>query len=230
MWSNAEIGRATRENLPNKEFNQPLTKKSRTHDSDNVHSECRVTRVVHILGRKYPLTDTFYKYLDIEVRIGGSCDVELAIGDSRGNEIKFSMDTWKDLLRKRHNILQIFADTSETSSEPISINDVTVKFRQLNDVKLARLSNSTVSMFMSEKTVQKLFGFEYCIDHMYSWLSEILYLVESKYNRFIEIIQNAEIKDYAKAIVESENFERHSLIDSELLALGLDVMLEYSYQ
>ncbi|XP_053985485.1 uncharacterized protein LOC128879935 [Hylaeus volcanicus] len=178
MWSNAEIARATRENLPNKEFNQPLTKNSRTHDGDNVHSERRVTRVVRILGRRYPLTDTFYKYLDIGVQIGGSCDVELAIGDSRGNEIKFSMDTWKDLLRKRHNILQIFADTPGTSSEPISINDVTVKLRQLNDVKLAKLSDSTVSMFMSEKTVQKLFAFEYCIDHMYSWLSENLYLVE----------------------------------------------------
>ncbi|XP_053985487.1 uncharacterized protein LOC128879937 [Hylaeus volcanicus] len=175
MWSNAEIARATRENLPNKEFNQPLTKKSRTDslvsDSDNVHTERRVTRVVRILGRRYPLTDTFYKYLDIGVRIGGSCDVELAIGD----------------VETKLNFLWIRGKISYERGITFCRFVLILKLRQLNDVKLANLSNSTVSMFMSEKTVQKLFAFEYCIDHMYSWLSENLYLVESKYKKFIEI-------------------------------------------
>lgn len=167
------------------------------------------------------MTNTFYKYLDIGVRIGGSCHVELAIGDNHGNEIQLSMATWKEFLRKKEDIMRNIVN----SGNAVYVGDITVEFCRLNDyVKLAKLSNLTKCIQITQKTMRKLFDLEYCIDHMYSWLSENLYSVQTKYYKFMEIISNVN-GDFAKAIVENEDFERNSLIDTELLALGLDVML-----
>lgn len=175
---------------------------------------------MRILGRRYPLTDTFYKYLDIGVRIGSCCHVELALGDTHGNEIQFSMAVWKDFLRNREDILRNFAN----SGNAVRVGDINVEFCQFNGIKLAKLSNSAKCIQITKKTMTRLFDLEYCIDHMYSWLSENLNSVQSKYCKFMQIISTV-TDDFAKAILEHADFECHSLIDTELLALGLDVML-----
>ncbi|KYN27420.1 hypothetical protein ALC57_03192 [Trachymyrmex cornetzi] len=42
---------------------------------------------VRILGRKYALTRTGYKFLEIDINVGPPSYVEIAIGDNRGNEL-----------------------------------------------------------------------------------------------------------------------------------------------
>ncbi|EZA52004.1 hypothetical protein X777_09438 [Ooceraea biroi] len=58
-------------------------------------------RAVHILGRRYALTATGYKYLDIGINVGSPSYVEIAIGDHRGNELILSLETWKGLYEQQ---------------------------------------------------------------------------------------------------------------------------------
>ena len=50
-------------------------------------------RVVRILGRKYALTRTGYKFLEIGINVGPPSYVEIPIGDNRGNELILSIET-----------------------------------------------------------------------------------------------------------------------------------------
>ncbi|KYN14617.1 hypothetical protein ALC57_13172, partial [Trachymyrmex cornetzi] len=52
---------------------------------------------VRILGRKYALTRTGYKFLEIGINVSPPSYVEIAIGDNRGNELILSLETWKGL-------------------------------------------------------------------------------------------------------------------------------------
>ena len=83
-------------------------------------------------------------------------------------------------------------------------------------------------MYMAEATIHQMFKYDSCIDHMFLWLSEILNSVSSKYASFVDIIRTATTStaDYEKLISESEYFEPHSLLDCELLALGLDSLID----
>ncbi|KAL6417113.1 hypothetical protein ACFW04_014676 [Cataglyphis niger] len=60
---------------------------SRRADIKTISSETR--RAVRILGRRYALTPTFYKYLEIEINVGATSYVQLVLGDNRGNQIFF---------------------------------------------------------------------------------------------------------------------------------------------
>ena len=74
--------------------------------------------------------------------------------------------------------------------------------------------------------MRKLFAYEHCIDHMFTWLTENMYAVASKYTAFVNVLRSATAPtDYVKLISESDHFEQHSLIDCELLVLGLQSML-----
>jgi len=41
----------------------------------------------HILGRRFALTTTSYKYVDVEINVGPMSSVEIIIDDNRGNQI-----------------------------------------------------------------------------------------------------------------------------------------------
>ena len=47
---------------------------------------------VRILGRKYALTRTGYKLLDIDINIDPSSYMEIAIENNRGNELILSIE------------------------------------------------------------------------------------------------------------------------------------------
>ncbi|KYM84754.1 hypothetical protein ALC53_05067 [Atta colombica] len=63
---------------------------------------------VHLLSRRYDLTTTGYKYLEIEISAGPPNYVEIAQGN-RGHELSLSLETWKrwkDPLRAAMEYLQ----------------------------------------------------------------------------------------------------------------------------
>jgi len=58
-------------------------------------------RVVCILDRRYPLTATGYKFLEIGINVGPPSYVEIAIEDHRGNELILSPETWNGLYEQQ---------------------------------------------------------------------------------------------------------------------------------
>ncbi|KMQ91625.1 hypothetical protein RF55_8480 [Lasius niger] len=64
-------------------------------------------RAIRILGRRYALTPTSYKYLEIGISVGITSYVELALGDNRGNQIILPIETWKSQMQKRADIEQL---------------------------------------------------------------------------------------------------------------------------
>ncbi|KYN10283.1 hypothetical protein ALC57_17580, partial [Trachymyrmex cornetzi] len=74
----------------------------------NWRSQCQkkcinapVHRAVRILGRKYVLTRTGYKFLEIGINVSPPSYVEIAIRNNRGNELTLSIETWKGLYEQR---------------------------------------------------------------------------------------------------------------------------------
>ncbi|KAL6419497.1 hypothetical protein ACFW04_014692 [Cataglyphis niger] len=53
------------------------------------------------LGRRYALTPTSYKYLEIAISVGAVSCVQLVLGDNRGNQVVLPFETWKSLIQKR---------------------------------------------------------------------------------------------------------------------------------
>ncbi|KAL6421660.1 hypothetical protein ACFW04_014477 [Cataglyphis niger] len=71
-------------------------------ECNNVSSESR--RVVRILDRRYALTPTIYKYLEIGISVKAISCVQLILGDNRGNKIVLPFETWKSLMQKLADI------------------------------------------------------------------------------------------------------------------------------
>ncbi|XP_012062899.1 PREDICTED: LOW QUALITY PROTEIN: uncharacterized protein LOC105626202 [Atta cephalotes] len=54
-------------------------------------------RAMRLLSRRYDLTATGYKYLEIGINVSPPSYVEIALGDYRGHELSLSLETWKGL-------------------------------------------------------------------------------------------------------------------------------------
>ena len=182
------------------------------------------------MGRDYPLTLTTYKRIAIGIRIDrdSCCCVEIAIIDNKSNELRFPMSTWKLLLQQEPEILQRFRnDTTPSHQDPIIVDHLRVDFTRINNCPIVKISDGSSTIYMTEATIRQMFKYDRCIDHTFSWLSEILTSVSSKYASFVTIIRAATTPttDCEKLISESEYFEPHSLLDCELLVLCLDSII-----
>ncbi|EGI58597.1 hypothetical protein G5I_13291 [Acromyrmex echinatior] len=58
-------------------------------------------RKMRLLGRRYDLTTTGYKFLEIGINVGPPSYVEIALRDHRGHELLLSLETWKGLYEQR---------------------------------------------------------------------------------------------------------------------------------
>ncbi|XP_076685991.1 uncharacterized protein LOC143377999 [Andrena cerasifolii] len=184
--------------------------------------------IVRILGRDYPLTATAYKRLTIGIRIGMDlCHVEIAIADNKGSELSFSMSTWKLLLQNEVDILQRLRSNATSPQTHIIIDHLRLEFTRMHDDQLIKITDNRVVIYMTEATMCKLFAYNHCIEHMYTWLTENMYSVSSKYATFVDVLRSAIAPtDYVKLISESEHFEQHSLIDCELLACVINHIVD----
>ncbi|XP_018302111.1 uncharacterized protein [Mycetomoellerius zeteki] len=97
-------------------------------------------RAVRLLSRRYDLTNTSYKYLEIGINVGPPSYVEIALGDHRGHELSLSLETWKDLYEQRWNIYKMLRNKYKDNF--ISVGPLTVRVCKLNDVTLVRLDSS----------------------------------------------------------------------------------------
>lgn len=173
-------------------------------------------RSPRILSRRYPLTKTGYKYLDIGINVSTSSHVEIALGDSRGIEIHFTHDVWKAFLNQRNVINNFFNNDEETSK---TIEHITLRFGKINNLKVLRLETSSLYLVMSSNTVYNMFALEYCIDCIIQSLSNITNIVNTKFTRYREIANGA--KDpisFHKMIRENKSFDKNDIIDCELIS------------
>ncbi|KAL6268278.1 hypothetical protein P5V15_001394 [Pogonomyrmex californicus] len=73
-----------------------VKRRKRTLDDD------RPIASIRILERKYSLTNTGYKFLNVCVTLERSSRVNIILGDSHGKEVSMSPDTWRQLVEQRH--------------------------------------------------------------------------------------------------------------------------------
>ena len=178
-----------------------------------------------ILGRRYPLTQTWYKHVEIGISVGPVSYVEIVLADNRGNQMPISYQTWKELMKKRLDIeqLQWFL-----SSLPLRIGELDIAVVKFQDSKVVKFTCRETSLYFKFETLSTLFNLKYCIDNMYSWLCNNTHLVNDKFKNFVNIVKqnNVTQKSYAAQVIsDSDDFNCNSLIDCELLACALpDIM------
>ncbi|XP_067205399.1 uncharacterized protein [Linepithema humile] len=94
-----------------------------------------------ILGRRYYLTKTGYKYLDIGINVSTPSRVEIALGDNHGKELRLSYGVWKELMNQRGIIASFFKnDVDEAPNAPDCINHLLNNVTGMVDVKFAHFS------------------------------------------------------------------------------------------
>ncbi|KYN15057.1 hypothetical protein ALC57_12720 [Trachymyrmex cornetzi] len=176
-----------------------------------IYNWCMERRAVRLLSRRYDLTNTGYKYLEIGINVGSPSYVEIALGDHRGYELSLSLETRKGLYEQRWNIYKMLR--SKYKDNFISVGPLTVRVCTLhNNATLVRLDSSSVRMMMTETTLHRMFEFDGCIDLMFEQLVRLVDTVDAKYTRFSNIASKNAIRD-------NDIFNGHQLVDCELLAL-----------
>ena len=84
-------------------------------------------------------------------------------------------------------------------------------------------------MCMMRKTFEKMIILNDCIIEMHNALYDTLYSVEQKFKEFVTLVRgygdvkvHAEVVQYIK---ESHIYDRNSIIDGELVALGIHAII-----
>ncbi|XP_070151870.1 uncharacterized protein [Polyergus mexicanus] len=187
------------------------------HDAD-----VSIARPLRILGRRYPLTKTAYKHLEISVNVSRPSFVEIVLGDCHGKEISLTPDTWKELLDLRPTLLSHFRsdERDEARPTPIHIGQLTLRFGKLNNLRILRLETPKIRLAVSKNTVVNILNLELCVNRIVASLSGLTTRVDNKLIRFLDIAAGARDKALIPAMIrESDNFDRNDIIDCELQAL-----------
>lgn len=200
----------------------PTTMSTPMPTQDDASSSAQQRRCVRILGRRYPLTITEHKYLEIGINAGFTSYVEIAIGDKRGNEVLFSLETWKGLMEHEQTIQEYYLSKDKKKfTKHLYIGQLKIEFVIFNNMKCIRLELNNVRIIMVESTINCIFKFDKCIDHMYNWLVSYIDNVDRKFRYFSNITLNINNpNDIIDTIQSSEYFNSNDLTDCELLALA----------
>lgn len=164
------------------------------------------------------MTATEFKFLEIGINVGPPSYVEIVIGDHREKQLILSIETWKGLYEQRHNILR--NDSTKDVYNFINVGPLTVRFHTINDTKLVSLESADVRMMMIESTLQRMFDLDPCIDITFDRLARLTGTIDIKYTQFSNIASTVtNPKELANVIRASDAFNKHQLIDCELVAL-----------
>ncbi|XP_072762596.1 uncharacterized protein, partial [Anoplolepis gracilipes] len=177
-------------------------------------------RAIRILSRRYALTTTEFKFLEIGINVGTPSYVEIVIGDHQGKELVLSLETWKGLYEQRRNIHDLLRKDSKDTYNFISVGPLTVRVHTINDTKLISLESLNVRMMMIEPTLHCMFNLDQCIDVTFDRLVRITETVDTKFTQFSNIASTiTDNKEVSNVIRASDAFNKHQLVDCELAAL-----------
>ncbi|XP_071574651.1 uncharacterized protein [Temnothorax nylanderi] len=176
-----------------------------------------------ILQRRFALTSTAYKYLDVGISVGPTSFVELILGDNRGNQIVLPHATWTALIEKRTDIEQLLGSTIGSS---LSIQDAFIELIKMRDVSVVKLTSCNACLYIKPSTMLFLFELEHCVKHEYFKLYQNTHEVNIKFNQFVTILRRKCIIDKCDAAnILHEVYDENSIIDCELLAYALDTIV-----
>ena len=175
-------------------------------------------RAVRILGRRYALTPTAYKYLDIGINAGPMSSVDIHIGDNRGNRIILPHATWVTFIERRADIQRLVQSPGPSS---LAFHDL--ELAKIRDADIVKLTSCATSLYMKPSTVLFLFELEHCVENVYFQLCQNVHGVSEKFKQFATILRQNCITDKCDAVrILREFYDKNSLIDCELLAYAVD--------
>ncbi|XP_077257576.1 uncharacterized protein LOC143894813 [Temnothorax americanus] len=178
-------------------------------------------RAVRILGRRYALTATAYKYLDIGINVGPMSSVDIHIGDNRGNRIILPHATWVTFIERRADIQQLVQSPSHAGPSSLAIRDL--ELVKIRDADIVKLISCDTSLYMKPSTVLFLFELEHCVENVYFQLCQNIHGVSEKFKQFVIILRQNCITDKCNAVrILREFYDKNSIIDCELLAYAAD--------
>ncbi|XP_043258123.1 uncharacterized protein LOC122400643 [Colletes gigas] len=178
----------------------------------------------HILGRRFALTSTAYKYLDIRIVVGPVSAVEIILGDTRGNALLLPHSTWTTLIQKREDIEQHVQSAPSPTS--LTICDLVLTVVTMRGMNLVQMKLYDACMYMKPSTLLFLFELEQCVEHAYSWLCQNTHYVSEKYKQFVTILKRNSIAHKHEAVkILREYYDKNSPADCELLTFAVDNML-----
>ncbi|KYN38451.1 hypothetical protein ALC56_07158, partial [Trachymyrmex septentrionalis] len=118
-----------------------------------------------ILGRRFILTPTIYKYLDVGIVVGPVSFVEIAIGDNQGNNIILPREIWLTFI-ERHADIEWFVQSIAPSS--LLVQDLVIKIVKMRDVNVVKLILHKTCLYIKPSTVLFMFELKHCESRMYS--------------------------------------------------------------
>ncbi|XP_071579632.1 uncharacterized protein [Temnothorax nylanderi] len=174
-----------------------------------------------ILGRRFALTSTAYKFLDVGINAGPMSSVDIHIGDNRGNRIILPHATWVTFIEKRADIQRLVQ-----SSAPSSLAFRDLELVKIRDADIVKLTSCDTSLYMKPSTVLFLFELEHCVENVYFQLCQNVHGVSEKFKQFVTILRQNCITDKCNAVRSlHEVYDKNSLIDCELLAYAADTIV-----
>ena len=114
--------------------------------------------------RRYALTSVGSKYLEFGINVGPVTDVEIVLGDNRGNHLILPRRTWDTLVKRRATIEE---RSKVAGSASLRIDDVSVEFCRIYDSPIVKMTMDVKSLYFKPNTVSYLFKLEPCVDYVY---------------------------------------------------------------
>ncbi|XP_071581349.1 uncharacterized protein [Temnothorax nylanderi] len=174
-----------------------------------------------ILGRRFALTSTTYKFLDVGINAGPMSSVDILIGDNRGNRIILPHATWVTFIEKRADIQRLVQ-----SPAPSSLAFRDLELVKIRDADIVKLTSCDTSLYMKPSTVLFLFELEHCVENVYFQLCQNVHGVCEKFKQLVTILRQNCITDKCKAVrILHEFYDKKSIIDCELLVYALDTIV-----
>ncbi|XP_077257893.1 uncharacterized protein LOC143895015 isoform X1 [Temnothorax americanus] len=174
-----------------------------------------------ILGRRFALTSTAYKFLDVGINAGPMSSVDILIGDNRGNRIILPHATWVTFIEKHADIQRLVQSTA-----PSSLTFRDLELVKIRDADIVKLTSCGTSLYIKPSTVLFLFELEHCVENVYFQLCQNVHGVSEKFKQFVTTLRQNCITDKCIAVtILRKIYDENSIIDCELLAYALDTIV-----
>ncbi|KAL6418562.1 hypothetical protein ACFW04_012000 [Cataglyphis niger] len=179
--------------------------------------------IPRILVRRFALTRTAYKYLDIGISVGLKSFVELHLGDIRGNHIILSHETWEIFIKRRVDIERFLQSNTPSS---LRIEYLVIEHVKIHDANVVKLTVDDSCLYMNPATILFLFELEHCVNHEYLKLYENTEVVNASFDQFVRCLQSnmpSVMREDAVKILR-DVCDKTSIIDCEV-AYAIDELL-----
>ncbi|KAL6445168.1 hypothetical protein ACFW04_002213 [Cataglyphis niger] len=165
--------------------------------------------IPRILVRRFALTRTAYKYLDIEISVESESFVELHLRDILENHIILPHETWEIFIKRRVDIERFLQSNTPSS---IKIEYLAMEHIKIHDA-IVKLTVDDFCLYMKPAIILFLFELEHCVNHKYLKLYENTEDVNASFDQFVRFKILPDVCD------------KTSITDCELVAYVVDELL-----